>query len=322
MALLVVPLRAGEADQLTLGEWDRLRACERVVFEDPTHPLLQRLLDSGVDAEAIVDEPQADATGSALVAGPESPRVLTLARAGADVMLGYDLPDALTGAHGASVARSAGDAFTRLTAIMARLRSEDGCPWDREQTHKTLEVHLLEEAHEVLDAIDRGALTDDLEEELGDLLLQVVFHAQLAFDEGRFDIAGVARAIAAKLLHRHPHVFGDTEVSGADEVVANWETLKRAEKKRSDPFDGMPAGLPALVAAAKTQKRATSLGFNATEAEAVEAVRGVLGTEMDEDAVGRALFWLVALARRRGIDPESALRATLVTFKQQLLFPE
>lgn len=313
-ALLVVPLRAGESDQLTLGEWDRLRACERVLFEDPGHPLMQRLHESGVAAAALEDEPSPERDGWALVADPSSPRVLALARDGADVLL-RDAPDALTAAHGAGVARAAGGSFARLAAIMARLRSVDGCPWDREQTHKSLEVHLLEEAHEVLDAIDRGAITEDLEEELGDLLLQVVFHAQLALDDGRFDVAGVARSIAAKLLHRHPHVFGDIEVADADEVVANWETLKRAEKQRSDPFEGMPSGLPALVAAAKTQKRATSLGFKVSETEAIDAVRSVLGSEMDEPAVGRALFWLVALARRQGIDPESALRATLVTFK-------
>lgn len=314
MALLVVPLRAGESDRLTLGEWDRLRSCERVLFEDPHHPLIERLRDDGIDAGVFDDEPALDRTSWAVVTDPESPRVLTLARAGADVML-LDAPDALTAAHGAAVARTAGDTFARLAAIMARLRSEDGCPWDREQTHKSLEVHLLEEAHEVLDAIDRDAIGPDLEEELGDLLLQVVFHAQLALDDGRFDIAGVARAIAAKLLHRHPHVFGNVEVADADEVVANWETIKRSEKKRADPFDGMPAGLPALVAAAKTQKRATSLGFAATEPDALAAVRDALGGDVDEAAVGRALFWIVALARRRGIDPESALRATLVTFK-------
>ncbi|HEV3471685.1 MAG TPA: MazG family protein, partial [Actinomycetota bacterium] len=251
MTLLVVPLGADESDRLTLGEWDRLRSCERVLFEDPRHPLMERLNASGVTASVLHSDPDAQVERMALVADPSSPRVLALARDGADVML-LDAPDPLTAAHGASIARSAGDSFARLAAIMARLRSVDGCPWDRQQTHKSLEVHLLEEAHEVLDAIDRGALTDDLEEELGDLLLQVVFHAQLALDDGRFDVAGVARTIAAKLLDRHPHVFGDVQVSGADEVVANWETLKRAEKERTDPFEGMPAGLPALVAAAKT----------------------------------------------------------------------
>ncbi|MDQ3962548.1 MAG: MazG family protein [Actinomycetota bacterium] len=312
--MLVVPLRAAEWDQLTLSEWDRVRSCERVLFEDPKHPLMQRLRDDGADANVFDDEVSNDNSGWALVADPGSSRVLDLARDGADVML-RDAPDALTAAHGASVARDAAAAFARLTAIMARLRSEDGCPWDREQTHKSLEVHLLEEAYEVLDAIDRDATGADLEEELGDLLLQVVFHAQLALDDGRFDIAGVARAIAAKLLHRHPHVFGDIEVADADEVVANWETIKRSEKERSGPFEGMPAGLPALLAAAKTQKRATSMGFAASEKDAFDAIGDALAGEVDEAAVGRALFWIVALARRRGIDPESALRATLATFK-------
>ena len=235
MALLVVPVATDEADLLTLEEWDRLRACERVMFEDPAHPLKKRLDADGVATAELDGEPAPDGPGLALVADPASPRVLELARAGADVML-RSSPDPLTAAHGATVARRAGDAFVRLAAIMARLRSVDGCPWDLEQTHKTLEEHLLEEANEVMDAIDRGALTEDLEEELGDLLLQVVFHAQLADDDGRFDVAGVARVIAEKLIRRHPHVFGDVQVSGADEVVANWHAIKQAEKRGSaDP---------------------------------------------------------------------------------------
>src|SRR5687767_2236248 len=132
---------------------------------------------------------------------------------------------------------------------MARLRSADGCPWDREQTHESLRVHLIEEAHEVLEAIDLGETGHMLEEELGDLLLQVAFHSELAARDDRFDLAGVADAIVAKLIHRHPHVFGDTEVEGAADVVRNWEAIKAEEKDRSDPFEGIPATLSALLAA-------------------------------------------------------------------------
>ena len=115
-----------------------------------------------------------------------------------------------------------------LVKVMARLRGPDGCPWDREQTHETLARHLLEESHELLDAIDRGD-SDATRDELGDLLLQVVFHAQMASEDGRWDVDDVARGLVAKLVHRHPHVFGDVEVSGSDEVLTNWERLKAEE---------------------------------------------------------------------------------------------
>jgi MazG family protein len=196
------------------------------------------------------------------------------------------------------------------------LRGPDGCPWDHEQTHESLQVHLLEEAHEVLEAIDRGRLGPELEEELGDLLLQVVFHAQMAADAGRFDIDGVARRLVAKLVHRHPHVFGDTSVSGAAEVIANWETIKANEKKgeqnkvRAGPFDDMPAGLPALVAAHKTLKRATGIAPEVPSDEARARVDAALAA----GDVGEALFWLVAMARAAGIDAEGALRRATQRF--------
>jgi MazG family protein len=175
-----------------------------------------------------------------------------------------------------------------------------------------LQVHLVEEAHEVLEAIDRGQLGAELEEELGDLLLQVVFHAQMAADDERFDLDGVARVLVGKLVHRHPHVFGDTNVSGASEVVANWETIKAGEKKeRSGPFDGIPSGLPALVGAHKVQKRAAALGFEPS----VEDAREKAGTALAGGDLGEALFWIVALARDGGIDAEGALRKATVRFR-------
>ena len=197
---------------------------------------------------------------------------------------------------------------------MARLRGEDGCPWDQKQTHSSLKPHLIEESYEVIDAIERGEVGAELEEELGDLLLQVVFHSQLADDDDRFDLAGVADRIVAKLLHRHPHVFSDTVVADADEVVANWETIKSKEKKRSDPFDDIPAALPALSTAYKTQKRAASLGWQAQEDEA----RGQLEAAVEDERLGEALFWLVALARARGLDPEGALRDAVARFRERL----
>ncbi|HEV2757478.1 MAG TPA: MazG family protein [Actinomycetota bacterium] len=319
-ALVVVPLASGDWERLTLHEWDLLRASERVLFEDPEHPLLARLHDAGVAAGPFDDEPDAAQASWALVADPGSPRVRELAEAGATVTSGASpAPDALTAAQGAPVGRRASAAFGSLALVMARLRGPGGCPWDAEQTHESLRVHLLEEAHEVLEAIDAGTFGAELEEELGDLLLQVVFHAQLAADDGRFDVAGVAERIVAKLLHRHPHVFGDVEVSGAADVVANWEAIKANEKKeRKGPFDGIPPSLPGLLAAYKTQKRAAALGFRPDAETARQRVADALAAPADPESLGEALFWLVAVARSAGVDPEGALAKATLKFRQSL----
>jgi MazG family protein len=319
--LVVVPLAPDETGRLTLAEWDLLTSCDRVLFEQPDHPLADRLRAAGVAAGPFDDEPDAASVGCALVADPASPRVVELARAGATVTSATaPSPDALTAAHGASVGRRAGSSLGGLALLMARLRGPDGCPWDAEQTHESLRVHLLEEAHEVLEAIDVGATGPELEEELGDLLLQVFFHAELASEEERFDVAGVADRLAAKLLHRHPHVFGDTAVAGAAEVVANWEAIKAKEKaaERPDPFDGIPPTLPALLVTYKVQKKAARLGFEADATAAREGVEKALREEPTPDAVGRALFWTVALARSAGVDPEGALARATLKFRQSL----
>ncbi|MDQ4125873.1 MAG: MazG family protein, partial [Actinomycetota bacterium] len=207
-----------------------------------------------------------------------------------------------------------------LALVMARLRGPDGCPWDAEQTHESLRVHLLEEAHEVLEAIDAGATGAELEEELGDLLLQVFFHAQLASEDDRFDVAGVADRLVAKLLHRHPHVFGDVVVAGAAEVVSNWEAIKAKEKEveRPDPFDGIPPTLPALLKTYKVQKKAARLGFEADAAAARAGIENALASGATPDSVGDLLFWTVALARSAGVDPEGALARATLKFRQSL----
>lgn len=318
--LIVVPLAPEETDLLTIAEWDALASCRVVEFERADHPLIARLSTHGVDARVVNGDPDPAGTGRALVTDPRSPRVVELARAGARVLVGPSRPpDALTAAHAAYVARRASSSLSTLVAVMARLRSSDGCPWDREQDHESLEIHLIEEAHEVVDAIDRGLVNDELEEELGDVLLQVAFHSQMAADDDRFDISGVADAIVAKLVHRHPHVFGDRVVSGASEVVRNWEEIKRQEKARVDPFEDIPESLPALMTAYKAQKRAAGLGFEATQEQASDrlarALRSLMSTP-DRDALGDALFWLVAIARAAGIDPETALRKATKTFER------
>jgi XTP/dITP diphosphohydrolase len=322
VALLVVPLDAGETEHLTLAEWDLLRECERVLFEDPEHPLIERLRNEGITAGPFDDEPNAQAEGWALVSRPRSSRVAALAEAGARITSGVaPAPDALTAARGAYVGRRASAALGGLALIMARLRGPAGCPWDAEQTHESLRIHLQEEAHEVLEAIDAGHLGAELEEELGDLMLQVVFHAQMAADDERFDLAEVAEVISAKLIRRHPHVFGDVEVSGAEEVIGNWEEIKQQEKQRGEPFEGIPKSLPALQAAYKTQKRAHGLGFRAPLEDARAGLRAALEREPDEGSLGELLFWAVAVARASHIDPEGALRGTLLRFKEGLREP-
>jgi XTP/dITP diphosphohydrolase len=311
--LLVVALGADELDLLTFGEWQRLKDRSEVLFDEPDHPLRTALDDDAVKTSVLGSLPSADDGSRGLVLDPRSDHLVALARDGAEVSVGSASPvDALTAAIGAPIGRRAAKSLSELTLVMARLRGPGGCPWDHEQTHESLQVHLLEEAHEVLEAIDAGKTGAELEEELGDLLLQVVFHAQMAADDERFDIDGVARGIVAKLVHRHPHVFSDTEVSGASEVVANWETLKAAEKtERSGPFDGIAAGLPALLAAQKTQKRAAALGFEGAEDDA----RAGLDKAVGAGDVGEALFWLVALARAKGLEPEGALRRATQAFR-------
>jgi uncharacterized protein YabN with tetrapyrrole methylase and pyrophosphatase domain len=310
--LLVVPLGPDEADRLTLAEWDALCRCSRVFFESAHHPLQERLRAAGVAAGPFDDEPDAGAEGCALIADPTSSRVVELARLGAKVSSGAAAaPDDLSAAHAAPVARRAATALGALAVTMARLRSDDGCPWDREQSHESLKVHLLEEAHEVLDSIDRGKIEAELLEELGDVLLQIAFHSRIAEQDERFDIADVADGIVAKLVHRHPHVFGDLGVSGASEVLRNWEAIKAAEKNRDGPFDDIPKSLPALLAAYKTQKRAAPLGFVGGPDEA----RGRLDDALASGSIGDILFWVVALARASGIDPETALLRATADFR-------
>jgi len=217
-----------------------------------------------------------------------------------------------------------GERLLDLVRVMARLRGPGGCPWDREQTHGTLARHLLEETHEVLEAIDADD-RDRLREELGDVLLQVVFHAQLAADDGAWDIDDVARGIVEKLIRRHPHVFGEIEVSGADEVLVNWERIKVEEKGEQHVEHDIPPTLPALARASKVLRRAAGFGFDwrTTEGalgklrEEVEELAAADSPERAEDELGDVLFAAAAVARKLGVDPESALRRTTTRFAER-----
>ena len=212
--------------------------------------------------------------------------------------------------------------------VVHRLRAPDGCPWDKEQTHESLRPYLLEETYELLEAIDTGD-DDKMREELGDLLLQVAMQAEIAAQEGRFDAAQVSEGVAAKMVKRHPHVFGTTEVGDAEEVLRNWEHQKaheaRKEGRDDSVVDRVPATLPALAWALGLQKRAARVGFDyatpkaASESVAEEARE--LANETDQrrvfEEMGDLLFAIVSLARTLKVNPEDALRVAGQRFRDR-----
>ena len=205
-----------------------------------------------------------------------------------------------------------------LIEVIAKLRAPDGCPWDREQTHKTLKPNMLEEAYEAVDAMESGDMKH-LKEELGDVLLQVVLHAQIASEEGAFNIEDVARGIKEKLIHRHPHVFGDVKVSSTTEVLDNWDKLKQEEKQhRKSAMDGISKSQSALMSAQKISKKAVKQGFEwpdekslyeciYSEFEEFKEAEKEQNKEHMEDEFGDILFAVVNLARWNKIDAEQAL---------------
>ncbi len=240
-------------------------------------------------------------------------------------------PDHLTSVYIGERAASAAVAFERFEALVATLR--ESCPWDREQTHGSLRRHLLEEAHETLEALDARAAIDDSEtddeldthlcEELGDLLYQVFFHARLAAERGSFSAADVAEGIHDKLVLRHPHVFGDTEARDSAAVLGNWEKIKAAEKGRNSSMDGISAAQPALIYALKATERAVSAGIDPTVPDGeslVAAADRLAGREasVTEGALGDLLFAAVRLARSRDLDPEASLRDAVGRFAAEV----
>jgi tetrapyrrole methylase family protein/MazG family protein len=216
----------------------------------------------------------------------------------------------------------------RFAELVATLRRE--CPWDREQTHSSLMRHLVEETYEVLDAIehlDPGTESgyDHLEEELGDLLFQVVFHATLAAEAGQFTLADVASSIHDKLYRRHPHVFGDVAVAGADDVVRNWEQLKKDEKGRASVFDGIPTELPSLLMALKVQKKAAALGEQGVVTPTLPSLSDAVDralTDPEPDSIGELLFVLIDVARRADVDPEMGLRSFTARYRDEVVSKE
>ena len=232
-----------------------------------------------------------------------------------------------------------GRQIERLRAIMHRLRAPGGCSWDAEQTHESLVSNLLEEAYEVVAAIRSGD-GENLQEELGDLLLQVVFHSELAAERADFDLDDVARGISEKLIRRHPHVYGESTADDSGAVLKQWEEIKRAEKGDEDqPYlHGVGKGLPATLRGYKLQKKAAKVGFDWSEAQGIvgkieeelgEVKEELARVERGEDAhreleqeIGDLLFVTVNLARKLKIDPEVALEGTNVKFEKRFAFLE
>lgn len=207
-----------------------------------------------------------------------------------------------------------GERLIELVAVMDRLRSPGGCPWDAEQTHQSLLTYLLEEAHELVEAIE-GNDRASFKEELGDVLLQVVFHARIASEDKRapFDIDAVADGLIIKLIARHPHVFGDVHAETAEDVAQNWERLKAAEKGRTSAVDGVPMGQPALLLAAKLMHRASRHGVEIPVSDEI-----TIGKEITAESVGELLLRVVALADRNGIDAEAALRSAARRYAEEV----
>ncbi|HNK63735.1 MAG TPA: nucleoside triphosphate pyrophosphohydrolase [Anaerolineales bacterium] len=221
-----------------------------------------------------------------------------------------------------------GTSFEAFAEIVAHLRAPDGCPWDKEQTHQTLRKHLLEESYETLSALDANDI-DGMREEFGDLLLQIVLNAYIAYQDNEFTMTEVTRHIYDKIVRRHPHVFGDLKLDSVDGVLQNWEKLKEkersAKKEEKGILDGVPAALPALNQAQEYQERAARVGFDWPEIEGVldkvreeiEEIKTAQDPEQVRGELGDLFFVLVNLARWREVDAESALRQANVKFKRR-----
>lgn len=229
----------------------------------------------------------------------------------------------------------AGQLLVELADVMDKLRAPDGCPWDREQDHNSLMPYLIEEAYEVLEAIQLGDM-HKLAEELGDLLLQIVFHAQIAQEHGDFTLAEPIRQIVAKLRRRHPHVFGEAKVESSGQVLLNWEEIKAQERRgvnNASLLDAVPRNMPALMQACKIQQKAAQVGFDwenidgawAKVAEEKEELMGAVATGDTagiSEELGDLLFATVNVARFLEVEPETALLSTVIKFRHRFAYIE
>jgi XTP/dITP diphosphohydrolase len=290
---------------LSVDAWEALRSA-RVLVASHDHPQATALSAAGITLELAAPDP------AALVDAAATDPVVWLGSPDGDPGLADGLAAEVASRAGRRVATPVIEVLTGsydlpgarlldLVAVMDRLRSPGGCPWDREQTHRSLATYLLEEAYEAIEAIETDPA--HLREELGDLLLQVVFHARIAeeHETDPWSVDDVAAGIVDKLVRRHPHVFGDADAPTAEHVEVRWDELKREEKQRASSMDGVPLTLPALALAAKMLDRAQRSGVDVP-------VPKVDAPQPDADQIGDLLIGVVAAAAGRGIDPEQALR--------------
>ncbi|MEE1824176.1 MazG family protein [Streptomyces sp. BE20] len=299
---------------LSWSAWEALRSAGRVLAGDAGHPQLAPVRQAGVEVEVVpagsapslarllTGQPAGEGP-TVWLGGPDGDPGLTDALARLAVEHAGEVPEieVLPGSYDLPGAR-----LLDLASVMDRLRSPGGCPWDAEQTHASLVKYLVEEAYELVEAIEEGD-RDTLREELGDVLLQVFFHSRIAEEHPTdpFSVDDVAGDIVEKLMYRHPHVFGDAEATGAAEVEANWETLKAAEKsERESVLDGVPAGLPSLAYAAKLVSRVRRSGFAGVSDEPYE-----LPAELTPESAGGLLLAVAQRAHDAGVDVDAALRA-------------
>ena len=271
---------------LTLSAWDALRSADTVRAKDIDEPHVQAIINAGIEVEASSAMPtyEADTVWIAPAGDDAWAQQVATDLMDTDLMDGVASVEILFGSYDA-----AGSKVLDLVEVLDQLRLH--CPWTKEQTHASLSHYLLEEAHETLEALDSGD-SDHLREELGDLLMQVVFHARIAAEGEGWNIDDVAEGIVTKLIYRNPHVFGDATVASADDVDTNWQALKALEKQRTSPFEGIAATLPALAMADKVLDRLDD-------------------APQPGDDIGGRLLALVGEARAAGVNAEEALRNTI-----------
>lgn len=334
---------------LPMHAWTALMATELVVVADTGHPFVDHLEAAGLRWQSVADDAGTVSLTRTDLLGGVSPEhkaradwVVQRAQEVGDLayLFGPSDHEAATRTLGMQAATAGvevevvyfgaapkGTRLLELVAVEERLRGPHGCPWDREQTQASLMRYAVEEVHELAEAVAAGD-DDATREELGDLLLQVVFSAQIAEDEGRYDIDAVAGSIADKLIRRHPHVFGDESLDDAASVMSRWDELKAAEKAdRTGPFDGVVSAQPAIALTEKLQQRAAKIGFDWPHADGVVPhVAGALdelaaadpGSDEFADAVGDLLAGVVAIGRRHGVDCEQALRRSVQRFRRRV----
>lgn len=347
--ITIAGLGSGGEDDITLGVLKSLEKADRVILKTEKHGIVPFLRERGIEFTALdhicdgEESPEealkamvravADAAeeGGVVVGVPghplDDPLALELIKelegpaCRIDILPGHGSADSLY--------------FHHLTAIMEKLRSPGGCPWDREQDHRTLKQYLIEEAYEVLEAIDLNDV-DKLTEELGDVLLQVVFHAQIAKENGEFDIRDVIAGICRKLIDRHPHIFGDKKVKDSVEVAGNWEAIKKAEKgftNYAQVLKAIPSNLPALMRAYKVQQKAALVGFDwdrwedamaklEEELAELKAACRSGGEEEIHEEMGDLLFAVVNVCRFLSVQPELCLKAATDKFIRRFEYME